>query len=157
MANKKSEILTEKEVWSIVEFARGLSSFLPGGMTPDLVNARMRDVSLNPLQATEESLNRALQNPKDSELQLQGFSENFELQSMPYKRLLEYLANMLALDLTYTPINAKEKDFKSKAYLKDLEIVENFLDKFDYKKEFLAATREMLRNETFFLTVINMF
>jgi hypothetical protein len=31
----------------------------------DLINARMKDVNLNPLAATQETLDRALQDPKN--------------------------------------------------------------------------------------------
>lgn len=150
---KEDEILlTEQEVWDIVNFARGLSvnSYGSGVLTPDLVNARMKEISLNPLAATEETLNRALQNPRDSEIAFLGFSENFEIQSQPYKRLMAYIANMLSWDITYDCVNAEFGDYGSKQYKKDLRILETFLDKFDFKKEFGTVVRELLRNEAYF-------
>jgi hypothetical protein len=142
--------LTEQEVWSVINYARALSQ-TTGMMylTPDLINARMRDVTLNPMAATQTALDEAMADPKNNEKQLQGFSQNFELQSMVYKRLLSYLANMLSFDITYTS-NAKPDDYKTPKYKKDLDAIERFLDNFDYKKEFHIAIREMLRNDAYF-------
>jgi len=52
--------------------------------------------------------------------------------------------------LTYSCTNAKYEDYKKPAYEKDLDIMFDFLDKLDYKKEFSVAVKQMLRNETFF-------
>lgn len=160
MARKKIEtssttdndvLLTPSEVWDVLEFAANYTKGYYGNnaLTPDLVNSRLKDISLNPLAATQTDLENALANPKDSETQLQGFSENFELISQPYKRLISFLANMLSFDLTYTCINAEKGDYNSPKYKKDYKIVRDFFDRFDYRKEFNIATKEMLRNETF--------
>ena len=152
---KKEEILlSEEEVWDIIQFARSFGGY-PSILTPDLISARMKDITLNPLAATQDTLEEALKDPKNSETELQSFSESFELQSQPYKRLISFLGNMLAWDLTYTCTNASYEDYKSKKYKKDLDIVFRFLDRLDYKKEFAIATREMLRNEAFFCSFRN--
>lgn len=148
---KEESLITEQEAWDVIKFARSMNGY--GGynvLTPDLVSARMKDVSLNPLSASQDSLNKALSDPKNSEMDLLGFSENFELISQPYKRLLSYLSNMAAWDLTYTCTNATGEEYKSKAYRNDLDIVWRFLDGFDYKQEFTVALTEILRNEAFF-------
>lgn len=143
-------ILTQEEVWNVVQFARAYSGIYGGGvLTPDLVSGRMKDISLNPMAATEASLADALQNPKDNETNLQKFSQNFELQSMVYKRLLAYLSNMLSFDFTYTS-NAEEKEYTTARYQKDLGIVEDFMEKFEYEKELRIVVREMLRNDAYF-------
>lgn len=105
---------------------------------------------MNSLVPTQDKLTSALSDPKNSEIELQGISEHFEIASQPYKRLLSYLGNMLSWDLTMTPLNAEKDDYKTNSYKKDLKIVEKFLDDFDYEKEFEVAVKEMLRNETFF-------
>jgi len=144
------DLLTVDAVWNLVEFARGMSGAYNGITTPDLISARLKEISLNPLAPTEDSLNKALANPRESETLLQEFSQSFESQSQPYKRLLSFLGNMLSWDLTYTCTNATYKDYSSQKYQKDLLIAQNFLDKFDYKKEFSTVVRELLRNEAFF-------
>jgi len=148
---KKDEILiTEQEVWDVMAFARAMvGMYGQGYLTPDLISSRMRDITLNPMAATEDSLNAALASPKDSEQQLRQFSQDFELRSMVYKRLISYLANMLSFDVTYTS-DAEPNDYKTPKYKKDLKAIETFLDRFDYKRELAIVVREMLRNDAYF-------
>jgi hypothetical protein len=153
MSNKKEKeesLLPEESVWSVIEFARAMSGMY--GQTyvnPMLVNERLKDITLNPMAATQTMLDEAMVNPKNSETNLQKFSQNFELTSMIYKKLISYLANMLSFDINYTS-TAEPEDYKSPKYKKDLKSVENFLDRFEYKSELRIATREMLRNDAYF-------
>jgi len=143
-------ILTEEQVWSVIEFSRSLSTAYGSMyMSPELLSARMRDVNLNPLAATQTMLDEAMQSPKDNEKHLQEFSQSFELTSMVYKRLLSYLGNMLAFDITYTS-NANVKDYETLKYKRELETIESFIDRFDYLKEFRIVVKEMLRNDAYF-------
>jgi len=151
---KKEEeevILTQEEVWNVVEFAKAMSSSMYGAtyLNPELVSGRMKDITLNPLQATQDMLDIAMREPKSNEMQLQEFSQSFELTSMVYKRLISYLANMLSFDITYTS-TATPDDYKTPKYKKDLLAIEGFLDKFDYKRELSVAVKEMLRNDAYF-------
>lgn len=156
LATKKktesTDELSEEVVWDILKFAEGLggTGIYGNALTPLMLNARMRDISQNPLQATENSLNDAMKDPKNSELQLMGFSEDFENTSQIYKKLISYLSDMPSWDITYSSTNAKFTDYKSPSYNKDLDIVKELLDNFDYKKEFRIAVRQMIRNEAFF-------
>lgn len=150
--NEKEEpLLTVQEVFDVIEYARNLNGYLGGSyLTPDIISARLKEINLNPVAATQEKLNSAMENPKENEKQLQQFSQSFELTSMVYKRLLSYLSNMLSFDVTYSANINKPEEYKSPKYRKDLEIVENFLDNFEYKKEFRIVVREMLRNDAYF-------
>lgn len=143
--------LSEQEVWDVLSFARQMTGMYNGNiMTPDLVSARMRDVNLNPLTATQDIIDKALQNPKESEYELKGLSEQFEMIDMLYKRQIQFLGNLLSWDLTYTCTNADPKDYNTPAYKKDEKILETFLQKFNYKKEFKAVLRQLIRRETMF-------
>jgi hypothetical protein len=145
-------LLSPGEVFSVLEFATALSGGNHGYnnlLTPDLVNARLKEMNLNPSAGTREEIERALNNPNESEVQLQEFGQNFEMISQPYKRLISYLANMLSFDLTYSCINAEQGDYTSAKYKKDFKEVAKFFDKFDYKEEFATAVKEMLRNELY--------
>lgn len=151
--NEKEEqdvLLTEQEVWDVIEYAKNFGLF-NGNMylSPMMISDRFKDITLNPMRATEASLNKALASPKTNEKELQAFSQDFELTSMVYKRLISYLANMLSFDITYVS-TAEEKDYKLPRYKEDLKRVEDLLDKFDYKKEFRIAVKEMLRNDAYF-------
>jgi len=149
--NENDEIVPEEIVWSMVEFARSLQSSMYGNVfTPDLLNQNLKNISYNPAASTQAELDKYLQNPKQSESQLISLGQNLELTSMPYKRLLMYLGNLLAFDYTITCSNAEEKDYKTPAYQKDLDKVWDFFDKFNVKQEFGVAVKQMLRNEAFF-------
>jgi hypothetical protein len=143
-------LLTPEETWNVLEFSRAMSTaYGQNYLNPFQVNERLRDINLNPLQATQDSLDSAMKSPKNSEDNIRAFSEDFEIRSMPYKRLLTYLSNMLSFDITYTS-TAEPDDYETPKYKKDLRAVETFLDKFEYKKELRIATREMLRNDAYF-------
>jgi hypothetical protein len=73
---------------------------------------------------------------------------------MIYKRLLAYLSNMLAFDYTYTT-TAEAGDYKLPKYKKDLKGFENFVEKFDYEKEFRVVIKEMLRNDAYFGVLVD--
>jgi hypothetical protein len=152
-ANEEKPILldekTVREVWDFAVLTESMYGGA-GALNPMMLNQRMQDVSLNPFAATQSQLEKALLNPKDSEIQLQGISEYFEIISQPYKRLLGYLNSMLSWDLVYTPKNATKEDYKTSAFKKDSKIVEDFFDRFDYQKEFSIVTKELLRNEAYF-------
>jgi len=149
-SNDKEQEITEQEIWDVIAFARGITSMIGQGyLNPDLISSRMRDITLNPMAATEDTLNQALKNPKENELQLREFSQDFELKSMVYKRLIAYMADMLAFDITYTS-EAEPKDYETPKYKKDIKAVEDILEKFPYKKEFGIAVKQMVRNDAFF-------
>ena len=146
-------LISSENTKYVLEFAQSLvGSIGQQYLSPQMINARIQDVTLNPSQATEADLIKALKSPKDSERLLQSFSQDFEIQSQIYKTLLEYQSNILAFDLTYDCINAKYTDYSGTKYNKDLDKVKEFLDKFNYRREFKVATQEMIRNDTFFCT-----
>jgi len=142
--------LSENEVWDVIEFAKNITSTYGNIYNPQLVNQRLQDINMNPLAATQDSIDKALFKPKDNEDNLVGFSEFFELTDMMYKRMLYYLGNMLSFDLTWTCINAKYKDYTSPSYKKDEQKIYDFLDKFNIKKEFKKVMRQLVRQESFY-------
>lgn len=149
---KTSEVLSEQQVYDVLQFAENAYRNMFGGMyTPELINARLKDITMMPQIATSEKIQSALSNPKENEQNLIGYSEYTELTSMLYKRILGYFANIMAFDMNYVPVNIKDdKELSSKAYERDLAIVQDFFDKFNHKKEFRTAMKQMMRNEVFY-------
>ena len=153
MARKKQNIeeplLSQEEVFDVLRFAQNV--YGNAVYNPMLVNERLKDISMSPLVADVDKVQEALQDPKNHEGELLGYSEFFQLTSMLYQRMLNYLAGMLSFDLTYLPKNEMdEKDFKSPAYKKDMAIVADFLDRFNLKQEFATILKQMLRQEVYF-------
>ncbi len=151
-------LLTEDQVFKTFEFydfARSLSGTAGLPMTVDLLNQKMKEISLlSTGEVTESNVTDALSNPRDNELELQRQSQAFEITSQIYKRLLNYYGNIPAFDFTYTCVNATEEDYKkqgrTKSYDYSLNIMREFFDSFDHRSEFNKISREMLRNESYF-------
>jgi hypothetical protein len=145
-------LISEKEVWDVLQFANNIySGVYPSIWTPDLTNSRFKDVTLQPVAATLDKINTALADPKQNEEVLTSYSQWLELNSIMYRRVLLYYSGLLSFDWNYVCTNIKdEKEYRSKKYKADLEIVKDFFDKFNVKDSFSTALKEMLRNETFF-------
>lgn len=154
MARKKVETtsdISSQDVFDVLNFAQQLYSGQFGGIyTPQLTNARMQDITMSPQIATSAKIDTALNDPKNYEQQLIGYTEWMELSSMMFKRVLGYFSGLMSWDWNYVCTNAKATDYTSSAYEKDLNIVREFTDRFDAKKEFSVVMKEMMRNEAYF-------
>ena len=147
------EQLSEGEIWDILKFSQAIGGFndnFYNVLTPMLLNKQMQSLNLNPAEASERTLIEALKDVRNSEEALQQFSQDFEIRSQPYKKLLAYLGNLLSFDMSYNCINAKSSDYTGKAYSSDLDVCKKFFDQFNYRKEFSTVVKELLRNEAFF-------
>ena len=155
-SQKEEVLVSEEAVFDVLQFATEAYQFLGklngwgGGYTPSMVNSLMKDVNMNPLKATSDKISAALTSPKDNEQNLIGYTEWLELNSMLFKRIMGYFANLLAFDLNYICINAESKDYVKTTYKRDLKVVREFFDKFNYKKEFKTVMKEILRGEAYF-------
>ena len=63
MEENEKNLLTEEEVWDVIDFARYLNGF-NSYVTPDTINSRMKQINLNPIAATEALLSAAMADPK---------------------------------------------------------------------------------------------
>ena len=153
-----NESLSEKEVndvlnaWNFLEFENSYkSTYYNTYFTPDIVNQQMKNINMNPVEATINGIEQALNNPKDSEFILRAYSEDIELKNMYYKRLIRYFSDMACFNLTFDPINIeKESDYNSKEFKNDLKVLDDFCSKFDFKEEFQTVFRQMLRQGVYY-------
>jgi len=106
---KKPEEISQERVFDVLEFARQAYNMYPNIYTPDTVNSRMKDITMNPLSQTEEEINNALKDPKNNESKLRGISEFFEYTNMLYKRQMAYLGNLLSFDWTTRPAFSRKQ------------------------------------------------
>ena len=159
MATDIRESLSEEQAQWLKEVAVAFSNEVlnvSNIYTPSLLNQTLINLNNNPRTPTYDSLVKALANAKSNARELQGFQEWMELAEITFKRLLEYYANILSFDLSYTCINVKDKsEYKTAKYKKDKQKVEDFLVNFNYKKEFLKVVRQMMRSETAFYWLRN--
>ena len=122
-----------------------------GYFTPDIVNQQMQNINMNPVEATLSSLEEALSNPKDSEEILRNYATSIENKNMYYKRLARYFPDMASFHLTFDCINIeKDSDFNSKEYKEDLKVLDEFTSKFNYKEEFQAVMRQLIRQGVYY-------
>ena len=139
---------------SFKEFAQASNnSYLyPSVFNPMLTNARMQSVTLSGSgEVSEARVAKALANPRESEDELLSISEILEYSNPIYKRIISYLSNLPSWDYTYYCKNVKKvSDYKSGKYLEALDVLKEFMFKFDVKSQFSSALRQLLRQETFF-------
>jgi hypothetical protein len=146
-----SEELTIEQVYDVLKFANAAYNNYQGIYTPDLVNSVMKGITLNTQEANLDNITKALQDPKNNEQKLIGYSEFMELNSMLYRRILLYFSGLMSFDWTYTSTNVIDsKEYSSPAYKRDLATVRDFFDRFNVKQEFRVAMKQMLRQEAFY-------
>ena len=154
-----NEVLSEEQVKWLQEVAVAFSETTLNHsniFTPSLLNQNLINLNNNPETPNYDKLVKALESAKSNGEKLRGFQEWMELAEITFKRLLEYYANILSFDLSYTCINVKDKkEFGTAKYKKDKQKVEDFLTHFNYKKEFLKTVRQMMRTETAFYWLRN--
>jgi hypothetical protein len=156
---KKSESLSEQEVnavlnaWDFLEFSNSYRNqyYNNGYYTPDIVNRKMQDINMNPVDATVEGIEKALKSPKDNETILRNYATSLEVQNMYYKRLIRFNSDMPCWNISFDVTNvSKDSEFKSKEFKEDLAVLENFCNKFNFKEEFSMALRQMIRQGVFY-------
>lgn len=154
----EENMLTEQEVnqvlnvFDFLEFSNSYrNSYNNIYSTPDIVNRRLQDINMNPVDGSLEEILNALKNPKDSETILRNFATYFELQNMYYKRLVRFQPDMALFNLTFDVKNInKPSEYNSKAFKDDLKILDNFCSNFDYKKWFQEVFRQLIRQGAYF-------
>ncbi len=148
MDNEK-ELLTKEEVWNVLTFANSL--YGGGVFTPQTLNSNLVELNNNQKMPTLEAMQKALLTVRDSGETIRKYAQAIENTDMIYRRTINYYANMLSFDLSVTCKNAENGvAYRSKEYKKDLKIIHDFLDKFDYKAEFKKVAYQILRNEIFY-------
>lgn len=153
-SEKNKESLTEKEVYSVLEFASYLYNPLGEGYnvyTPEILYNNLLNLNVLPQKTNYEQILSALENAKENAKNIQGYSQFLENISMTYKRTLEYYTNLLSFDMYFTvreAKNMKQSEWKSSDFKSDLNRLYRFMDNFEYKKEFKEIVLNMLRRET---------
>ena len=121
----KDELISQEATWDVLEFAKNASGLVGMPLSIDMLNQRLKDISLLTTgDVTEAEVADALKAPKENEAELQRIGQSFEITSQLYKRLLSYMGNIPSFDWTYTCVNAEPKDYKKVGYKRDLKIVE---------------------------------
>ena len=144
--------LTREQLQDVLQFAEALYvANNMGAWNPYMSNQLLQGLNSNPRLPSFDKIHQALQTYKDSEQDLQGFTEFMSHFDMIFERTLYSYANTLAFDLSYVCTNAfTESDYQSEEYEADKRRVFDFLDKFKYQQEFRNVVVQCLKNETYF-------
>lgn len=146
------QLLTREQVVDVIQFADSLYLAETAGVySPWMSNDLLIGLNNNPLIPTYDKIKEALASYKSNSKDLQAYTEFMENYDMIFKRTLYSYVNTLAFDLEITCTNAyTQADYESPQYQQDKIRVYQFLDKFDYKKEFRQVVMQLLRNEVYY-------
>lgn len=155
---KNQEKLSEQQVndvlnaFDFLEFSNSYkSTYQSAFITPDILNRQLQNINMNPVEATVDGIENALKNLKSSETILRNYSQSFEVQNMFYKNLIRYFADLGAFNLSFDCINVKdESEFNSPSFKKDLKVLDDFCNKFNFREEFGMVIRQLLRQGVFY-------
>lgn len=146
--DKEKEYLSEEQANWLKQFSSALSYGILGAYTPSLLNQNLKKLNNNPKTPDYDKLIDAITDAINKSDDLHAYEEWMEYADITFKRVMEYYANILSFDLSYTCINIKSKeDYKTPKYKKDRRAVEKFLSNFDYKREFSKVMRQLMRTE----------
>ena len=140
--------LEQEQVWSVLEFANNLYHGMNGYgyFTPQVQNQNQLDLNNTNVKVTYDGLLKALENSKDYQDQLRQYSQNLEWIDTIYGKTLRYYETMLSFDWHYECINVKNNsEWKSKEYQDDVKRMYKFFDNFDYKSDFKAILKQVIR------------
>lgn len=152
------KLLNEEQVNVVLEFSEALRNYgwAEGFWSPWQSNQLLRDLTGTQITnkdsaKTLENLRKALGNYKENITAIQGYMEFANAYDMLFARTIESYANSLSFDLQVICENIYSPDeYKSNEYIEDKKRINDFLLKFDYKKEFRNVVQQLLLRETYF-------
>jgi len=152
------KLLNEEQVNIVLEFSDALRNYgwAEGFWSPWQSNQLLKDLTGRQITnkdgaKTLENLRKALGNYKENITQIQGYMEFANAYDMLFARTLESYVNSLSFDLQVICENAyAPEEYTSKEYLEDKKRINDFLLKFDYKKEFRNVVQQVLLRETYY-------
>ena len=162
MTQKKEQpLLTEQQAWDVKLFGVAVNSAMygyPGIYTPNLANRNLLNLTGNPDTPDYDKIIKVMTEGLSQSERLNAYQTWMEFADMIFKRTMEYYSNILSFDLTITAkpkAQNKDADYNSSAYKKDLKIVQDVLDNFDYQAEFKRVVKQRLRSETGYMWLRN--
>lgn len=154
---EQEEQLSEEQVNLCLNYFETFNQYYNSGYsylnnrfyTPNLVNAQLQNINMNPRVPTEKDIQTALENPKTSEQILRDYATFFEITNHFYKRLLSFNADLLSWNLTFDCYNAKDADYRTAEFQEDMQIVDDFCSRFEIKN-FRQIVYQILRQGVYF-------
>ena len=134
-----------------LEFARqSTGSYNSFFLNPLIANQTLKDLNMKSSSQPRELLQKMIENPKDNEQSLRRFGQYLYYTQMVYKRMVHYLADILTFDWYPVAKNWNEDDVKKPGFKKDYDIMCQWFENFDVKKEFKKALLKMMQEDSYF-------
>lgn len=152
------KLLNKEQVNLVVEFSDALRNYgwAEGFWSPWQSNQLLKDLTGQQITnidtaQTLGNLRKALGNYKENITEIQGYMDFANSYDMLFARTVESYINSLSFDLQVICTNAYLKEeYSSAEYIEDKKRINEFLLKFDYKKEFRNVVQQVLLRETFY-------
>lgn len=147
------KLLTQTQVEAVVEFANALYNYgQTGYWSPFLSNQYLQGLNNNSSIPNSQKVREALSDYRNNAESLQSYMEFARFFDMLFSRTIQSYANSLAFDLQVVPVNVFTKEeYNSDEYKKDKKIVNDFLNKFDYRKEFRNIVQQLMLHEVYYV------
>lgn len=156
LSEDKEKLLTEEQVWDVIEFARQLNGdlkWLKGGgvYTPDVLHSNLLSLNNNAQVPSYDKVIKTLSDAVGNADTINSFVQYMNTFDTIFNKILEYKCNLLSFDLSWVCTNAKKTSaYKSKEYKEDEARVRKFLFNFDYKKYFAAVVKNLMLHGKYF-------
>ena len=152
-AKRGAELISSGQLdFDQTAFARSYAKGYGAAYSPSMQNALMKDLTLNPLKSTAETIEKALSDAKNNEDFLISTGQQFYLTNHIYKRSVDNLSNLNSYNMLLRCVSAKSKaEYKSAAFKKDYRAAKDFFAKFNYREQFNKVVFMLMNNETHFI------
>ncbi|RXZ78189.1 hypothetical protein EBB07_29480 [Paenibacillaceae bacterium] len=117
---------------------------------PYLQNQNLKSINMNPTKYSREEIDKLVANPERNEKELRELSEYIQNSIMQFKRIVYFYGTILTFDFYPEPTNADEEDMRSPAFKKSYKKMNDWLDKFNPRKQFSDIMRVIMRTDVSF-------
>lgn len=147
------ELITIEEAKTVSEFAAGLAyqDGSVGFWTPFLTNQYLQNLNNDAKLPSSVSIRKALQDYKSNAENLQSYMEYAKFFDMIFSRTIQSYINALSFDLQVICVNASSEDYSKLEYQEDKKIINDFLNKFNYRDEFRKVVQQILLHEVYYV------
>lgn len=152
MAETKEPLITFEQSEAVVKFAQALYAYdRYGAWSPWMSNELLRNLNYNGRPVNSDKIREALTKAQSDPGVVQDYMQFMKTFDMIFARTLKSYANALSFDVVPVCNNIYTKDeYESKEYLADKKRMEDFLIRFDYRKEFRNVVENVLTNEVYY-------
>lgn len=154
--NIQGSPLTDKELYEFIENTMeimnaygGSNAGYPSAFTPLLTNERLKEISFTPEEITPSILKKIMADPAGKSELASAYAQWLQFSEAITKRTTSYLGNLLPFDYTFICTNAP-KNRNDEDYIKDKEIVKDFLSRFNVRAEFSKVHRITVLKDAYF-------